>query len=130
MSLSYTLVEEIVGPAAGKIRSENSFSGDGGLSPRQVSIPDSSTDLLVNFACDVSQLQLIYMKSDQDITIETNDGTTPDDTINLKAGKPYVWYTGSYFTNLLTTDVTALYVTNSSGSTATLEIDGIEDSTP
>jgi hypothetical protein len=111
------------------ITADNSYSGDAQASV-DVSIPDSSTDMLVNFALDVSQIKAIYIKSDQDITLETNNGTTPDDTINLTAGVPYIWTTDSYDTCKLTTDVTALYATNSSGSEANLQIEVVKDDTP
>lgn len=95
-------------------------------------IADGETDKLVVIAIDVSELKNLYLKSDQDITIETNDGTTPDDTINLKANVPYPFNAdlGAYFTNLLTTDVTAFYVTNASGATARLQGEVLTDPTP
>ncbi|HUT88739.1 MAG TPA: hypothetical protein VMY37_04540 [Thermoguttaceae bacterium] len=112
-----------------------SFEGDGELSPREVVVPPSTTDKLVNLAIDVSQLKYIYLKSDQDLTFETNDSDAPEhpvgNTIELKAGNPYIWHTGYYYTNLLTVDVTKVYLTNASGTlTATLEIRGVEDATP
>lgn len=95
-----------------------------------VSIPDSSTDMLVNFSLDVSVLQSIYITSDQDVTLETNDGGTPTDTINLKADVPYIWAIGDYFTNKITADITALYFTNASGSAAVVDIEALTDPTP
>lgn len=95
-------------------------------------VNDGATDQLIVIAIDVSAIKNIYIKADQDLTIETNNGTTPDDTINLKANVPYVFNAdiNSYFTNLLTTDVTALYVTNASGTDATLEMEVLTDPTP
>jgi hypothetical protein len=93
-------------------------------------IPDESTDLEITFALDVSAIQAIFIKSDQAITIETNSGAAPDDTLNLLANVPYVWSSDSYFVNLLTTDITALFVTNASGATATLNIWVLVDPTP
>jgi len=78
---------------------------------------------------DVSQLKAIYILSDQNITLETNSGSAPADTLNLLANVPYVWHTGSYFTNLLTTDVTASYWTNASGSVANVNIELVVDPT-
>ncbi|KKN53084.1 hypothetical protein LCGC14_0605960 [marine sediment metagenome] len=105
------------------------FTGDG-KDNLDVSVADSSTDYLVNFALDVSLIQAIIIVSDKDVTMETNDGTTPADTINLLANNPYIWYTGSYFTNLLTTDITGLYFTNSSGGVANVKLLVIKDTTP
>ena len=95
------------------------------------SIPDSSTDLEVTFTLDVSAIQSIYIKSDEDLTLETNSGGSPTDTITLKAGVPYIWHAGSYHTNLLTADITAnIFLTNASGSAALLEIEVVTDPTP
>lgn len=83
-------------------------------------IPDSSTDLEFLIAIDVSALKVFYMCADQDITIETNDGTAPDETFSLLANKPITWQEGE--TAIFGQDITALYATNSSGSSATLQI--------
>ncbi len=92
-------------------------------------IPDSSTDLEVALVLDVSEIKSIYMVSDQALTVETNlvSGT---DTIVLVADVPYIWYTGSYYTNLLATDVTKLFLTNASGSTANFKLRCVVDATP
>lgn len=96
------------------------------------SIADSSTDLLVAFTLDVSALKSFFMVSDQAITVETNNGTTPDDTFTLAANVPIVWDVNSGAANPFASavDVTALYVTNSSGSAATLQIRCGYDPTP
>ena len=117
MACTYTIVEAVT--AAGRtITKENSYTenAQNGISEP---IPDQSTDLEVDFVLDVSAIKAIVIVSDQDITLETNNGTTPDDTINLVAGVPYIWTDKSYHACLLTTDVTALFITNSSGSAAT-----------
>ena len=96
-----------------------------------VSIPDSSTDKAVAIGgIDVSQVVSVYIHSTQDITLETNDGTTPDDTISLTADVPLIWCTDCPYSNPLTTDVTALYATNASGADAVLNIQVVQDGTP
>src|SRR5690554_4579429 len=90
----------------------------GGKAGVNETIPDSSTDLAVAFALDVSECTSLFILSDQDLTIETNDGSSPDDTINLKANVPYLWHEDSYHDLLLTADAETLYVTNSSGEDA------------
>lgn len=124
-----TVVQTIQKSDGSSVSSSQAFTGDG-LDSRSVSVPDSSTDMLVNLAIDVSQIQAMIFKSDQAVTIETNDGTTPDDTISLTAGNPLVWINTSYYSNPLGTNVTAIYVTNSSGAAATLEIEVLVDATP
>lgn len=105
------------------------YTADGTQS-REVAIPDGTTDDLMNIAIDFSQLRNVFLLSDQDITIETNNATTPDDTINLKANVPLIWNADAYFSNPFTVDVTAFYLTNSSGSAATLNVEILEDATP
>ena len=98
------------------------YSGDARES-RELSIPDSTTDQEVVMSLDVSAVKGCYIVCDQAVTIETNDGTTPDQTLILKAGVPYEWDTDSYDTFKFTDDITALYVTNASGATASLQIE-------
>jgi len=96
-------------------------------------ITDSTTDgQVIVPAIDVSALQLVYVYSDQDLTIETNDGTTPDDTLALKADEPYIWHVSALDTNLFTTDIgtNGIYATNASGATANLYMEFILDATP
>ncbi len=94
------------------------------------SVADSATDFEIVVGIDVSEIKAIMILSDQIVTLETNNGTTPDDTLNLTANNAYEWYEGSYFTNLLTTDVTSVFITNASGSTATIKILATVDATP
>lgn len=96
----------------------------------EVAVADEAADLAINIAIDISALQLLYIVADQDLTIETNDGTTPDDTLALKAGKPIVWYEGCGYDNPLSADVTALHATNASGADATLTVKTLQDATP
>jgi len=129
MSASHTITET-VNTGGRQLTKQNTFAADSAPNIYSASIPDSSTDLLVNIALDVDKVKSFYMVADQDITIETNDGATPDNTINLKAGVPYIWHENSYHSFLLTVDVTAFYVTNSSGQTATLDVEATMDCTP
>ena len=93
-------------------------------------IADGVTDKQFNIAIDVSAVKYFYIVSDQDITIETNSGSTPDDTLNLKAGKPYEWHVDDEDSFRLGTDVTAFFGTNASGATATIECECLQDATP
>jgi len=93
------------------------------------SIPDESADLLVALALDVTQIKALHIEADQDLTLETNDGAAPDDTIALKADVPVQWTADGGLTNPLGTDVTALYVTNASGAAATLRCRFLVDPT-
>ncbi len=98
-----------------------------------ISIADSSTDKLVAWAIDISQLQSLHIQSDQNITIETNNpaGTSAaaDDTLTLLANQPISWQTGDVMSHPFTADVTQIYVTNASGAAAQLEIRALVDAT-
>lgn len=84
-------------------------------------IANAVTDgpILVNI--DVSQVKSIVLLSDKNVTLETNNAGTPVDTIVLKANVPYIWHTDSYDTLKLTADVTTIFVTNASGSSARIQ---------
>ena len=101
------------------------------------SIPDSSTDLLINETVDKTALQSFIMVCDQQITVETNNAGTPQETFILKANDPLVWRKGGnqregddYPVNPFTADVTAFYVTNLSGSAAQFKMEILQDPTP
>lgn len=114
---------------SGNIEKTITESGDG-RTERSWTVPDSTSDQLCQIAIDVSQVQLFLIVSSQDVTVETNDGSTPDNTLNLKANEPYLWHVSSLDSFLLDTDVTAFYITNNSGSEATVDCEVIEDTTP
>lgn len=77
-------------------------------------IPASSTDYAVEYAVDVSQCKAVFLVADADMTLETNSGGSPTQTISLTAGVPVAWITGAG-TNPLTSDITSLYVTSTAG---------------
>lgn len=87
-----------------------------------------ATDTLANIAIDVSVLKVLFLLSDVDVTIQTNDGATPGDTINLSAGVPLAWFTGCGFSNPLTVDVTKIYLT--AVAAGTLQMRVLQDATP
>lgn len=90
----------------------------------------SATDKEVDIAIDVSSLQSLYIWSDQDVTIQTNSGSVPADTLTIEADSPLVWYVGCGLDNPLGTDVTKLYLTNAGGAAATVKIRVLQDVTP
>ncbi len=109
-----------------------SATDSGQVDPISDTIVTATTDRQYNWQLDVSLLKMIVMLSTQDITLETNSSSAPAHTFALKANIPLMWEsTNGYFTNPFgSTDVTALYVTNTSGATATLNIRGLVDATP
>lgn len=95
--------------------------GDNQLAISQV-IPAATTNLLILAAIDVSQVKMIVMQADVACTIKTNSSGSPANTINLVAGVPYIWAVGDYNSLLLTTDVSALYVTVAGAAECNLQI--------
>lgn len=80
-------------------------------------IPAATTDQLVAFTADVSQIKSLFIVSDKDVLIQTNSGSSAVNTFTLAAGRPFMWSTGDAALadtegDPVTTDITALYVTN------------------
>jgi len=97
----------------------------------------SQTDYEIAFTLDVSATLAFYLVADKDVSFQTNNGAAPDNTIDLKAGIPYIWYTNTltppyaaYDAFLLTVDVTAVFITTGAGSTARVRCEAIYDPTP
>lgn len=81
------------------------------------SIPAATTDQLVAFVLDVSQIKGLYIIADKPLLIQTNDGSSPANTITLAANVPFMWVNGDAAIRdtagaVITTDITSLYVTN------------------
>ena len=93
-------------------------------------IADSETDLEVALTLDVSEVKAIVNLSDQDLLMEANDGDGGGGSLSLLAGLPYIWTTDSYDTLKLETDITALFMTNASGSAARFRLWVVVDPTP
>lgn len=89
------------------------------------SIPANSTQLPVNSCTfDKSKLQGITMHATVDMTVETNDAETPDDTITLKAGKALTWELNESHFGAggvpFSANVTALFVTSVAAGVLTI----------
>ena len=129
MPISHVVTLKVVGSGV-SISKDVALTGGSAIIVDE-SIPDSSTDLEVLFELDVSTVQSIFITSDSAVTLETNSGSTPDDTIVLVANQPVLWYVGSSLVNPLTVDITTnIFVTNASGSAARLQIIALYDPTP
>jgi hypothetical protein len=129
MAATHTLGTSLGGASSG-LSTTKQYSGTGEVNIVAETVADSVTDQLIVISIDVSQIKSIYILSTQDLTLETNNSGAPVDTISLVANMPYIWTTDSYDTNKLGTDVTAIYLTNSSGATATFDLRCVYDSTP
>lgn len=129
MSFTHTLTQ-VWAQGNNSISQQVSKSADGETN-RDVTVPENSTDLLVNFTLDVSELKALYIVSDKAMTIQVNSGSSPSVTLTLVANEPLVWWTGSSHANpFSSTDVTALYLTTGAVGEAILKIRALHDSTP
>lgn len=128
MSFTHEIKTKVT-TAGRSVENVRSFSADLELS-MEVPVAGSVTDQESVVGIDISQVKAFYMVSDQDLTVETNDGTTPADTIVLVANEPYIWNEDSYDAFQLGTDVTSLFLTNAGATAATFNLEVLYDSTP
>lgn len=103
-------------------------SGSGTTIDETIAI--AAADLQLTLNVDVSDVKSFIAIADQALTLETNSGGSPANTITLAADVPYYWRVGHADAFKLTTDVTALFVTNASGVAARLQIEILFDPTP
>jgi hypothetical protein len=102
----------------GGLQTTATYDASGGLRPDvSETIPPSSTDLPLAWVCDVSQISAIEFLASAAMTVETNSGSSPGNTITLVANKPVFWFVGCGWACPLTVDVTALYITSTAGGT-------------
>ena len=128
--MTYThVVTQQVDPTGEVIRSNKSYSAASKVSVDE-SVATGQTDKQIFVAIDVSAVKSIIILSDQAVLLETNSGSTPTNTLSLLAGVPYLWNTDSYDTFKLTGDVTSIFITNSSGAAARIQLDAVVDPTP
>lgn len=125
---TFTAQQAMTTPS-GTLTDSKSYSGSSFLELEE-SVANGSTDLAIVVAIDVSAVKAFYIISDVAMTIETNSGSSPTNTLSLVAGVPYLWTTDSYNTFKLTGDVTVMYATNASGSAGTLKLRVLQDATP
>lgn len=97
------------------------LTGDG-ENNRDLTVAANTTNHQDAFAFTLSQLELIFILSDTAVTIKTNSTSAPQETITLAANTPLFWWTGSGLTNPFAGNVTTIYVTNSTGSSASVKI--------
>lgn len=128
MSYSHVVQQSVTAGGVSTSKS-NTYTANGRVSVAE-SVANGQTDYEINVDLDVSAVKSFYLVSTQDVTFETNNGATPDDTISLLADVPYVWTEESYDSFLLTVDVTSIFITNASGSAATITLEAIYDPTP
>ena len=120
MSFTHTRTQTLVAPS-GTISNTKSYTGTANVEiDEAVDNGASNTQFALNLT--VAQIQSIEIVSDQAITLRFNSTGAPAPLMALVAGKAYEWDTDAYFTNLLTTNITTLYISNASGVTANFKL--------
>ncbi len=128
MSFTHRLTRGI-GGVTQPVTHETSYTASSEVNVNEA-VADSTTDQLVTINIDVSAIESFYMVSDQALTVEFNNSTTGVPTIVLAANVPFVETSDNYHVDLLGTDITAIYLTNASGSTANFKLRCVFDATP
>lgn len=108
-----------------------SREGDGKYAA-SVTVPASTTNKQVEANFTFADAEIVFLKSDKDVTLYTNAPSTgaPADTITLKAGVPKVYVKDGGMTNLFTANVTAIYLSNGGSTDALVDIIVLNDVTP
>ena len=69
-----------------------------------IALSASTTNQLVAMGYITANIKAVYIKTDVDVTIKVDSSGSPEQTILMKAGVPYIWCTGNPSVLLLATD--------------------------
>lgn len=130
MTYKHQINKGVTGPTGQINEGLRTYTGTAIHEIKQEDVPDASTDLLMNIAFKVADVKSIFLLATVAMTLETNDGTTPGNTLALKANIAYEWNVDAYDSLALTVDVTAFYLTNASGSAGKFSAYVLVDPTP
>ena len=103
-----------------------------GISEIRENISTGTSDGVVGFGSDVSQIEFLYILSTKAMTLKTyNAAAELVDTISLVANTPIIYKKSpAISTNPFASDFVSSKVTNASGATSELTILCLYDSTP
>jgi hypothetical protein len=118
-SISHTLTLQWKNGSNSKSQSVT-LSADTGIESDEV-VNANTSNVLLGIAFNHTTLQSIFVLSNQDVSMKTNN-TTGVDSFSLSANKPLVWYTGCGLNNPFSADVTALYFSNAGNTNANVNI--------
>src|SRR5262245_51002797 len=106
------------------------ISGDA-VDDMVIVVPASTVDQQVVAAFTRTACKGYAISSDQDVSLQTNNPTTPIDTIAIKANEPLVWHEKTGLIMHFTVDVTAFYFTTGAiTAPANIRIIIVRDATP
>src|SRR3954469_4116469 len=101
MSVSHTFT---FGHSGGSIALTDAVTVTGSAAVEvNVALSASTTNQLVALGYLTANIKGVYIKSDVAVTIKVDSTGSPEQTISIAAGVPYVWYTGNPSTLLLAT---------------------------
>lgn len=115
----FQYTQTVVGPSV-SISAGNTYSDSLSESFNGTAAANATTQ--VDLTAKVANVKGFAIFSDVDIALKTNSSGSPANTINIKAGIPYVWTTDSYDTFKLTTDVTTIFLVNATANIANVKI--------
>ncbi len=84
-------------------------------------VADGSTDQEFDIAIPLAQIISMVLWSDKNVHIKTNDSGSPQEEIDLIAGRQVVWNTDMPVAAPFSNDVSKFFVTNSSGAVAKIK---------
>jgi hypothetical protein len=132
MAFTHRIAKTWTSGAGGRVSATVTSTADA-EDNRTLIIETAVTNQAVTLSILADELKSIYMVSTQTVTVKTNQTgpePLPDDTLTLTAGIPLTWTNQDGAANPFSEDVSVLYVTNTSGETATIQIRVLQDSTP
>ena len=105
MAFEHVLTTSVQSPS-GKLSRSATYSSSSQVEASNTIVTGASgSDRDIYAAIDVSEVVSFWMQSSVNVTVGTNDGSSPDDTFTLTAGVPEIWNSDSYGDFVLTTDV-------------------------
>jgi hypothetical protein len=78
----------------------------------------------------VAKVRWAFIVLDQNNEVKTNNAQNPDQTVTFWANIPYEYSCQGYVAFLFTTNITKLFITNTTGNELTLRMDLGVDPTP
>jgi hypothetical protein len=126
MPFSHTITRSF-SSGSSTVTSSKTYTGGSEANLDEV-IPASASNLQVNVAVPVANLQSLYISTDVAMTIRVNSSGAPTATINTVVGEPFIWPNGGSTNPLGGTNVTAFFITST--LSGTLVMRALIDPTP
>ncbi len=119
MAIKHTWTKGIKNDSGTSVIAETEIvTGTAEINLRETVTASGSLDVIVTI--DKDAIQSFYIKSNVELTMETNDDGTPDQTIVLEANVAFDWKTTDLAALPITVDITKLTFTNAELTDATL----------